>query len=62
MTAKQVIKLLEQKGWIEIRQAGSHKIFKKPNICCNISVPFHSGKDLKKGLLAEILKKADMQS
>lgn len=28
MDAKQVIKLLEENGWIEVRQKGSHRIFK----------------------------------
>jgi predicted RNA binding protein YcfA (HicA-like mRNA interferase family) len=61
MTAKEVIKLLEKNGWSEARQTGSHKIFKHPNNQNNIPVPVHSGKDLKKGTLHDILKKAEIK-
>ena len=30
MTSKQMVKLLKQNGFIEIRQAGSHKILNNP--------------------------------
>ena len=61
MTAKQVIKLLEQNGWFEARQSGSHKIFKHPEKAENIAVPYHGNKDLKKGTLNDILKTAGIK-
>ena len=61
MTAKEVIRLLKQKEWIEIRQTGSHKIFKNPSVRNNISVPIHSGKDIRKGTLRKILKEANIR-
>ena len=61
MTAKEVIRLLEQKEWVEVRQTGSHKIFKNSSVRNNISVPIHSGKDIRKGTLKEILKEANIR-
>ena len=58
MTAKEVIKLLEGKGWKEVRQSGSHKIFKHSDNPNNVSVPVHSSKDIPKGTLRSILKTA----
>ncbi len=62
MSAKQVIKLLEQNGWYEARQSGSHKIFKHPDKAENIAVPYHGNKDLKKGTLNDILKTAGIKT
>lgn len=60
MTGKQVIQLLKEGGWVEVRQNGSHKILKHPLKKNNISVPIHSAKDLKKGLLNRIIKDAEL--
>ena len=55
LTAQEAIKKLKREGWKEVRQAGSHKIFRKNgNI---IVVPDHRG-DLKPGVEADIKKKA----
>ncbi|MCR0362665.1 type II toxin-antitoxin system HicA family toxin [[Clostridium] innocuum] len=48
MTSKQMVKLLKQNGFIEIRQAGSHKILNNPVTNRSVVVPFHA-KDLPKG-------------
>lgn len=49
MTPKQMIKLLEENGFCEIRQDGSHT-----------TVPYHS-KGLKKGIEQKILKDAGLK-
>lgn len=61
MKANEVIKLLTECGWSEVRQSGSHKIFKHLENHNNIVVPFHGNKDLKKGTLNDILKKAGLK-
>lgn len=61
MTAKQVIKLLEKEGWYEVRQSGSHKIFKNDKHKVTISVPYHGNKDLAEGTLNSILKQAGLK-
>lgn len=53
VSAKQLIKILENLGFRESRQKGSHKFFKHEDGRVT-SVPFHSG-DIGKGLLRKIL-------
>lgn len=61
MSAKEVIKLMEEHGWFEVRQNGSHKIFQHLTIKKSITVPFHGNKDLPKGTLNAILKQAGIK-
>ena len=61
MKAKELIKILEDNGWEESRQRGSHKIFKNTDFSINISVPDHGNKDLGKGLVNTILKEAGLK-
>ena len=60
MTAKQIIKLLKENGFEEVRQVGSHKLFKNYETGKSVTVPFHN-KDLKKGTEQAILKKAGLK-
>lgn len=59
VTAKQIIKLLERKGFINVRQSGSHAIFRHPN-GTRATVPLHGSKNLGKGLLKQIMKDANI--
>jgi predicted RNA binding protein YcfA (HicA-like mRNA interferase family) len=61
MKAKELIKLLEENGWEEARQRGSHRIFKNVDFPINISVPDHGNKDLGKGLVSTILKRVGIK-
>ena len=57
-----LLKLLRQNGWIEIRQKGSHIIMNNPPEKENLIVPYHAGKEVKKGMLQSILKKAGIKT
>jgi predicted RNA binding protein YcfA (HicA-like mRNA interferase family) len=59
MTAKEVLKLLRDNGWIEYEQNGSHIQLKHPSRKGRVTVPCHKG-DLKKGTLHSILKQAGL--
>lgn len=59
MTGKEVIKLLKANGWMVDRVNGSHWIMVKGDQ--TITVPVHSGKALKQGTLASILKQAGLK-
>lgn len=59
-SAKEIITLLKKNGWSLERIEGSHHIFTNPNFEEVISIPVHSGKSLKKGLLHAILKAAGL--
>ncbi|MDI6759283.1 MAG: type II toxin-antitoxin system HicA family toxin [Candidatus Brocadiaceae bacterium] len=56
-TAKEVVRFLKKKGFIEKRQKGSHLVLENPGTGFRTVVPMHSG-DLPKGLFLKILKDA----
>ncbi len=61
MNAKVIIKLLQNDGWYEVSQEGSHKQFEHATKKGKITVPFHGSKDIPKGTLHSILKKAGLK-
>jgi predicted RNA binding protein YcfA (HicA-like mRNA interferase family) len=61
MKVREVIRLLEQHGWVEMRSKGSHRHFKHPNQASVITVPGSDGKELAPGTLNVILKKAGLK-
>jgi len=54
--------LLKRDGWTEVRQKSSHVIMQHPTNSKRLTVPFHSGKEVKKGLLKAILKQAEINT
>ena len=60
MTAKQIEKLIKKKGWYFVRQNGSHKMYKHEAITGIVVIPFHGKKDIPKGTLKSIHKKAEL--
>ncbi len=54
ITAKEIIRVLENKGFYLARQSGSHKIYKN-KVGIRVTVPFHAGKILHPKLLKAIL-------
>ncbi|KKP92506.1 MAG: hypothetical protein UR98_C0024G0002 [Parcubacteria group bacterium GW2011_GWA1_36_12] len=54
---RQIIKVLERKGFSFVRQKGSHRLYKKGDL--KVTVPYHN-KDLKRGTLKSILHHADI--
>ena len=59
INAKTFIKFLESLGFVCVRQKGSHKRFKHPDGRA-VTIPVHSGKNLKRGLLKGILNSIDV--
>lgn len=60
MTPREMIKLLTENGFKEIRQNGSHKFFENSETNRRTTVPYHS-KDLKPGTEQKILKDAGLK-
>ena len=58
MKGKELLKVLQKEGWVLDRVRGSHHIMTKGDE--TISIPVHGRKDLKKGTLMNILKKAGL--
>lgn len=60
LSAYEVIRVLNKLGFEETRQRGSHKYFKHPDGRA-IVVPFHSGRDIGKGLLRKIINEIQIE-
>ena len=62
ITAEKLIKILEKDGFTFIRQKGSHRFYEKiiDGERVVIPIPVHHGRELKKGTLHHILKKAQI--
>lgn len=61
MNAKQVIKMIQQDGWLEAAHVGSHKQFKHPTKKGKVTIPVHGSKDIPIGTLKSILKQAGLK-
>jgi predicted RNA binding protein YcfA (HicA-like mRNA interferase family) len=58
VTAKELIKFLKSRGFVEDRQAGSHLTLWNAGRKVSVTVPVHTGCDLGRGLAVRILKDA----
>jgi predicted RNA binding protein YcfA (HicA-like mRNA interferase family) len=61
VTGKEFARMLERNGWTLLRIKGSHHIYGKEGSKVRISVPIHSNKPLKGGLVRHFLSIAGMQ-
>jgi len=61
VSGNDLARALERNGWTLLRVQGSHRIYGKVGIEARISVPIHSGADLKKGLLHHLLQVAGLR-
>ncbi len=60
VSAKRLCKILEAKGWILVRIAGSHHIYRKEGFRIALTVPVHANRDLAIGTLKSIIKLAGL--
>ncbi len=60
LTAKQIISILEKRGFKLVRQSGSHKIFRNSE-GKRTTVPFHDNKVLHPKILSSILKDTEIE-
>lgn len=58
LSAKHLIKILENNGYFYKRAKGSHQLYYDPLNNRTVIVPVHGGKDMKKGTFLAILKQA----
>jgi predicted RNA binding protein YcfA (HicA-like mRNA interferase family) len=61
LKVREVVRLLEQNGWVEMRSKGSHRHFKHTAHRFVITVPGQDGKELAPGTLNAILKMAGLK-
>lgn len=60
ISSRKLIKILKKAGFVHDRTEGSHYIFFRETDKRTVSVPVHKGRDLGRGLLASILRDADI--
>lgn len=62
MNVREVIDLITKDGWLQVRQKGSHRIYKHPEKPGIVVVPIHGmAKDVAPGTLNSILKMAGLK-
>jgi len=59
LKARDLIRILEKLGFYELRQKGAHICFKHPDGRFTL-VPKHSGEDIGRGLLRQILREINI--
>jgi predicted RNA binding protein YcfA (HicA-like mRNA interferase family) len=61
MKVRDVIKQIEEDGWIPIRTRGDHRQFKHPMKTGKVTITGQLGKDVPVGTLKSILKQAQIE-
>ena len=63
MKPREVERLVLQAGWLEIENLGrgSHRVYRHPTQAGIIVIPWHSGRDIPRGTLNQILKAAGIK-
>ena len=61
MKVKELIKLIESDGWIQVRMNGSHRQFKHPTKTGTVTVSGKPSVDVPAGTLNSALKQAGLK-
>jgi predicted RNA binding protein YcfA (HicA-like mRNA interferase family) len=59
-SGESLCRLLEQNGFIAVRQKGSHRVMQKQSLGKTTTVPVPMHKDLKPGTLASIIRQSQL--
>ena len=60
LSGRELARLVERHGWSLLRIRGSHHIHGKAGSIVQLSIPVHANRPLKRGLLAHLLKMAEL--
>jgi predicted RNA binding protein YcfA (HicA-like mRNA interferase family) len=56
----EIIRELEEDGWVQVRQVGSHRQFRHPIKHGTVTVPGRMGDELAKGTVGSIVRQAGL--
>jgi predicted RNA binding protein YcfA (HicA-like mRNA interferase family) len=56
LRAREIIKILEQHGFVQVSQRGSHQKWRHPGTGRQVIAPYHKGKQLPLGTLKSIIE------
>jgi predicted RNA binding protein YcfA (HicA-like mRNA interferase family) len=62
MKIKEIIKIIEQNGWIMVRRKGSHRQYKHKTKNGLVTIAGNMNDDLAKGTLNSIIKQAGLKN
>jgi len=62
VTGREVVRALQQLGWVIVVQKGSHVQLKHPERGERVTVPIHAGETFGAGLLKSILSQAGISA
>lgn len=58
ISGREAARVFEKLGWHFLRQRGSHRIYGKPDVPANLSIPDHQ--ELTKGTLRSLIRTAGL--
>ena len=61
MKIRDVIKAIEEDGWFQVYQKGSHRQYKLPEKEGRVTIAGHPGDDLAPGTLNSVFKQAGIE-
>jgi predicted RNA binding protein YcfA (HicA-like mRNA interferase family) len=61
MKSSELIRRVKARGWVEVRQTGSHKIFVHKDFQYSLPVPAHGAKEVPNGTAIAIMKRAGLK-
>ena len=61
MKVREVIRLLEEDGWVLVVTRGSHRQFKHPTKSGRVTVSGNLGEDMPKGTFASVKRQAGLK-
>lgn len=61
LKVREVIRRIQNDGWVQIQQTGSHRQFRHPTKLGRVTVAGHPGEDVKPGTLSSILRQAGLK-
>ncbi|HEU5457427.1 MAG TPA: type II toxin-antitoxin system HicA family toxin [Terracidiphilus sp.] len=61
MKVRDVLRMIEQDGWYQVAQKGSHRQFKHPQKPGRVTIAGHPSQEMDKGTLNSILKQAELK-
>jgi predicted RNA binding protein YcfA (HicA-like mRNA interferase family) len=60
LSGKELARIVERNGWKLLQIHSSHYIYGKPGSIVRLSIPVHENRPLKRGLLAHLMKLAEL--
>ena len=62
VSVRQLVRLLEEDGWVEVRQRGSHRQFRHPSKSGTVTLAGKESTDVPPGTLNSVLKQAGLKN